>query len=325
MLRSRFTRLARWLAILTGITLLSFSCLLLLEAPTYSRDQNLILASQSLQLTPSELSQLSLKDSSNYLTLQAPLYSTSYHRSNNELDVVISYHTESLSVLKATITSIVAFLKDSDPRFIIYNKNSKIDSKKLLQATGADAVISLENVGREGQTYLRHILDHYDSSTGGEDHSSGGRGPLSSKTLFMQPHIEWVLENRAVGVRWSGNELWPVLSNRAPYVNVPLKGGRFPYLARQRLASMKSDTGFMNLAGFSVSFCGRWVRRWLLLGEESMEAWLTSFGSTNLSLQLFRWRKAVAAIEKHLWAHSWKRVSSWRLRGESKVYFPLTL
>lgn len=178
MLRSRLTRLTKWLAILIGITIFSFTCLLLTGASTFSRDQNLIVASQSLQLTPSELSLLSLSIPQS--SLQLPQISTSYYRTDSQLDVVISYHSESLAVLKATITSILSFLKDSNPRFIIYNKNSLIDSKKLLQETDVDAVISLENVGREGQTYLHHILSNYDS------------GSLADRTLFMQPHIEWV-------------------------------------------------------------------------------------------------------------------------------------
>lgn len=176
MLRSRLTRLTKWLAILIGITIFSFTCLLLTGASTFSRDQNLIVASQSLQLTPSELSLLSLSIPQS--SLQLPQISTSYYRTDSQLDVVISYHSESLAVLKATITSILSFLKDSNPRFIIYNKNSLIDSKKLLQETDVDAVISLENVGREGQTYLHHILSNYDS------------GSLADRTLFMQPHIE---------------------------------------------------------------------------------------------------------------------------------------
>lgn len=188
MLQIRLSRLTKWLAILIGLTIFSFT-LLLLSAGASTSSQDLIRASQPLGLTLSELSLLSLDqpDQHQDSTLQIPQISQSYYRKDSNLDVVISYHSESLAVLKATIKSISTFLLRENPRFIIYKKNPQLDSRKLLKQTNVDAVISLENVGREGQTYLHHILSNYDSTSGG---GGGGGGSLADKTLFMQPHIE---------------------------------------------------------------------------------------------------------------------------------------
>lgn len=49
------------------------------------------------------------------------------------------------------------------PQTIIYTKNPTANLATLKEATGVDVVERLENVGREGGTYLKHIVNKWDS------------------------------------------------------------------------------------------------------------------------------------------------------------------
>ncbi|KAF2141148.1 uncharacterized protein K452DRAFT_207501, partial [Aplosporella prunicola CBS 121167] len=96
------------------------------------------------------------------------------------LDVVISMYDEPISSIEAissALAGIPAFSAlDAPPRLHIYTKHNGTDPEQLKEATGAHAVTRLPNVGREGHTYLHHILSHWDA--------------LAHQTLFLQaePH-----------------------------------------------------------------------------------------------------------------------------------------
>ncbi|KAH9813696.1 hypothetical protein DFH28DRAFT_929711 [Melampsora americana] len=49
-------------------------------------------------------------------------------------------------------------------RVVLYVKDPEGDLDNISKVTGADEVITLENVSREGGTYLTHILRHYNAS-----------------------------------------------------------------------------------------------------------------------------------------------------------------
>ena len=111
-------------------------------------------------------------------------------------DIVVSYHDESLPDLTTTLTSFL-LLPNVAPlakRVIIYAKGTDSPSSELhqnltlgLPPSTSVVVTELPNIGREGETYLHHILDNYANSTGLADH-----------TLFLQAemHDPWYMRPR---------------------------------------------------------------------------------------------------------------------------------
>ncbi|ORY34129.1 hypothetical protein BCR33DRAFT_791192 [Rhizoclosmatium globosum] len=96
----------------------------------------------------------------------------------NSFDVVISYYKEDILYLYECVETFKKHPRiaavNPDFRLILYVK-SNVTEKSLSfiqDITEADEVIQLENVGREGHTYLHHIITHYDN--------------LADHTLFMQ-------------------------------------------------------------------------------------------------------------------------------------------
>jgi hypothetical protein len=75
-----------------------------------------------------------------------------------------------LSAIKAT-----SHISKLSQRVIIYTKHSNADDALLKFITGADVVEKLENRGREGGTFLHHILHRWDD--------------LAEQTLFIQAHV----------------------------------------------------------------------------------------------------------------------------------------
>lgn len=110
-------------------------------------------------------------------------------------DIVVSYHDESLPKLASTLTSFlqlpnIAFLSK---RILLYTKGSPAPlselHENLTSALPPDvtlSVLDLPNVGREGETYLHHILDNYDTPA------------LANHTLFIQAdmHDPWYMRPR---------------------------------------------------------------------------------------------------------------------------------
>ena len=60
------------------------------------------------------------------------------------------------------------------PNVIIYTKNRNADLFKLKKVTGANIVKKVDNLGREGGTYLQHIVTNWDG--------------LAEQTMFIQGH-----------------------------------------------------------------------------------------------------------------------------------------
>lgn len=91
-----------------------------------------------------------------------------------DFDVVISMYREPL----AGITAIMDLVRDipaiaaRSPRLIIYTKDQDADLEAIQGATDADEVVKMGNYGREGGTYLHHILTNWDT--------------LASQTFFTQ-------------------------------------------------------------------------------------------------------------------------------------------
>ena len=93
-----------------------------------------------------------------------------------QLHVVVAHHSEEPYYIKTWIDGIRAlpFVQSLGIHITIYTKGSS--PSVIQEATDADEVISLPNVGREGSTYLHHILRTYENP------------PLF--TLFAQAYVK---------------------------------------------------------------------------------------------------------------------------------------
>ncbi|KAF6229826.1 hypothetical protein HO173_011256 [Letharia columbiana] len=80
-----------------------------------------------------------------------------------QLDVVIAHHSEEPYYIKVWTDSLrsIPYMQELGMRIIIYTKGS-MELAAIKEASGADEVIQLPNVGREGGTYLHHLLSVYD-------------------------------------------------------------------------------------------------------------------------------------------------------------------
>jgi len=123
-------------------------------------------------------------------------YPSAPETESRSFDIVVSYHDESLPDLINTLTSFLV-LPNVAPlaqRVILYAKATDSPIAELQQnltlglpPSTSVQVTELPNVGREGETYLHHILDNYDNATGLADH-----------TLFLQAemHDPWYMRPR---------------------------------------------------------------------------------------------------------------------------------
>jgi len=87
--------------------------------------------------------------------------------------------TGSLNAIIASLRSIPS-ISDAEPRIIIYNKNPSADVHNIQQALNASRVEHIPNVGREGETYLRHIVYSWDD--------------LAKHTIFIQADVHNIRE-----------------------------------------------------------------------------------------------------------------------------------
>ncbi|KEQ90285.1 hypothetical protein AUEXF2481DRAFT_103446 [Aureobasidium subglaciale EXF-2481] len=95
----------------------------------------------------------------------------------SELDIVVSMFKESPSAIKETAERLKRLpeIGPRSPRLIVYTKNPSANVDELLKQTGATRVVQLPNVGREGHTYLHHIVEQWDD--------------LAAHTFFLQADI----------------------------------------------------------------------------------------------------------------------------------------
>ncbi|KAK0106972.1 hypothetical protein ONS95_003687 [Cadophora gregata] len=94
----------------------------------------------------------------------------------SSFDIVISAYLEEPEQIKSLLDSLrkTAYLRNQRPNVILYTKDPEANIAALKDATSANVVKQLENVGREGGTYLHHIVTNWDS--------------LAEKTMFIQAH-----------------------------------------------------------------------------------------------------------------------------------------
>lgn len=97
-------------------------------------------------------------------TASGPVSPQPLHLHDPQLHVVIAHHSEEPFYMRRWIDSLrsIPHVKELGAKIIIYTKNSGTNFATLKHTTAADEVIQLSNVGREGGTYLHHILSVYD-------------------------------------------------------------------------------------------------------------------------------------------------------------------
>jgi len=100
--------------------------------------------------------------------------------SQRQFDIVLSYYSEDIDFVTQYIRYLknVSNLKKLNPRIIIYNKNPKISNEILKLVAEADIVQLLPNLGREGGTYLYHIIKNYHI--------------IANHTIFTQAGVEGI-------------------------------------------------------------------------------------------------------------------------------------
>ena len=140
------------------------------------------------------------------------------------VDVVISTFNEDAESLKNHIAGIryYPWVKNHDPRVILYMKGNITDAEEYRRSVGADIAIRLDNKGREAGTFLQHILRNYnasiDSALAGHGYRPAG---LADHTLFMQHHLAW------------------------------------DWIARERMWLWRENTGYLHFAPYLKLDCGK--------------------------------------------------------------------
>ena len=101
----------------------------------------------------------------------------------NTLESVKRYHSESIDYVGIYVRFLrnVTNFKKLHPRVIVYNKNSRINNRVLKLILDADIIQYLPNLGREGATYLYHIITNYHI--------------LANHTIFSQAGVEGLTDN----------------------------------------------------------------------------------------------------------------------------------
>jgi hypothetical protein len=92
------------------------------------------------------------------------------------LEVVLSMYKEPVRDVWDFIAGLKSAPQTSNASVIIYSKDEEADAGNLKLRTGADEVIMLPNIGREGETYLHHINTRWDT--------------LAKHTIFLQADIQ---------------------------------------------------------------------------------------------------------------------------------------
>ncbi|KAF2681926.1 hypothetical protein K458DRAFT_479138 [Lentithecium fluviatile CBS 122367] len=92
------------------------------------------------------------------------------------VDVVINMYQEPVHKVVLLVSRLKALPNlGEDLRIHIYVKDNETDIDRARVDIGADEITQLQNVGREGQTFLYHILNHWDT--------------LAKHTIFLQADV----------------------------------------------------------------------------------------------------------------------------------------
>jgi hypothetical protein len=93
------------------------------------------------------------------------------------LEIVLGMYNEPVDHVKDLISGFRSAPETGKASVTIYTKHEKADTERLKTSTGADNVTKLMNVGREGETYLHHITNRWDS--------------LAKHTIYLQADVRF--------------------------------------------------------------------------------------------------------------------------------------
>ncbi|KAF2272442.1 uncharacterized protein EI97DRAFT_504225 [Westerdykella ornata] len=105
---------------------------------------------------------------------EKPILDRGYHSPVTN-EIVISMHKEPIADVRKLITTLRKMQGLSGARVWIYVKDEDANVDNIKTLTKANKVTILPNVGREGETYLNHILTQWDS--------------LAQQTFFLQADV----------------------------------------------------------------------------------------------------------------------------------------
>lgn len=91
------------------------------------------------------------------------------------VEIVLSMYKEPIDEVDKLIGNLKSMPGLSDARVTIYIKDGEANSTLVSQQTGADHATTLPNIGREGETFLNHIINRWDT--------------LARQTVFLQAGI----------------------------------------------------------------------------------------------------------------------------------------
>jgi hypothetical protein len=125
-------------------------------------------------------------------------------RPQRQFDVVLSYYKEDVNYVARFIGYLknALILKNIQSRIIVYNKNFKMNNTYLKDILKADVVQLLDNVGREGGTYLYHMIQNYNA--------------IANHTLFSQAGFEGITNTSLAD--WFSNRLEKQFNSSVGYM-----------------------------------------------------------------------------------------------------------
>jgi hypothetical protein len=91
------------------------------------------------------------------------------------VELVISMYKEPVHEVALLVSRLKAMPNLRDLRIHIYIKDNEVNIDRARIGIGADKITLLQNIGREGQTYLYHILNNWDA--------------LAKHTIFLQADV----------------------------------------------------------------------------------------------------------------------------------------
>ncbi|KZM21331.1 hypothetical protein ST47_g7526 [Ascochyta rabiei] len=91
------------------------------------------------------------------------------------VEIVLSMYKEPIDEVRKLVTHLQSMPALSDAHVTIYIKDSEANNAYVKEQTGAHNITTLPNVGREGETFLNHILNRWHD--------------LARQTIFLQAGI----------------------------------------------------------------------------------------------------------------------------------------
>ncbi|KAH9448034.1 hypothetical protein Pst134EB_022021 [Puccinia striiformis f. sp. tritici] len=170
-------------------------------------------------------------------------------RPAGSVDLVFSYYNEPLSRFFEAVDHVrrLSVLSLQNPRVIVYVKHPEVSLVNIANVINADEVIRLNNVGREGGTYLAHILKHYNSTLLKDSQGRIIRGGISSPEILERSEfgIERILSSPAVHG----------LADHTVFMQPEIS---WHWIAKPRMDLFDpNSTGFLSFGPYLVSVCGQ--------------------------------------------------------------------